>query len=202
MRRIVAFAAVLLLAGCGRLTTTSFVPASATSAPVPSTTAGEPPLADEAELKDRRGDVYDLEGRDAPRTPHVDIMKVTAAADGHHLRVVLHLAGDVPKKLSSLKEAITYGIDMTVNDSGDIDYSVQIANLEGGNWDARLVPWFNSAAIEYPPPMVDGVVGFIVPLSSLGDPTTIRLSVIAQRLDHPEGNVLVEDTAKWLRLGK
>ena len=202
MRQIVAFAAVILLAGCGRSADTTLVPASPTATPVSSGTAREPGLVDEAELQDPRGDVDDGEGRHAPRTPHVDIVKMTAAADGHHLRVVLYLAGDVPEKLSSSKEELTYGVDMMVNDSGDIDYTLQIGNLAGGSWDARLTPWFDTAAIEYPQPIVDGTVGFVVPLSSLGNPTAIRLSVSAQRLDHAEASVLGEDDAKWLRLGK
>jgi hypothetical protein len=176
-----------------------------TTAVSPSQPAGtieaNPGLVATAELKDKTGDVHDLEWRAVSRAPHVDIVKVTAAADGHNLRVVVYFAGDVPAKLSSFKEEINYSIDMTVNDSGDIDYSVQFGNHEGGNWDASLIPWFDVAAEEYPAPIVDGSVGFVVPLSSLGNATAIRLSVTAQRVDHADGSVVAEDDARWLRLG-
>jgi hypothetical protein len=161
-----------------------------------------PGLVANAEMKDKRGDVQDGEGRDGRRTPHVDIVKVTAAVDDDHLRVALYFARDVPKKLSSSEEEITYGIDMTVNHSGDVDYSVTIGNLEGGNWDARLTPWLDVAAMEYLHPIVDGLVGFSIPLSSIGNPTAISLSVSAQRVDHADGSLLAEDHAKWLSLGE
>ena len=178
-------------------------PTTTVSTPQPAPTIdARPGLVANAELRDERGDVDDGYGGSAPRTPHVDIVKVTAAADGDDLGVVLYFAGDVPKKLSSFEEEITYSIDMTLNDSGNIDYSVEVGNLEGGNWDARLTPWFDVAAREYPHPSVDGFVSFVVPLSSLRNPTAIRLSVIAQRVDHADGSVLAEDQAKWLTLGE
>jgi hypothetical protein len=189
-----------LVAGCG---SPAAIPqptqAGARSLPTPTITA-RPGLVANAELKDKRGDVHGGEGRDAPRTPRVDIVKVTAAADGDHIRVALYFAGDVPKTLSSFEEEITYGIDMTVNDSGNVDYSVTVGNLEGGNWDARLTPWFDTAAIEYLHPIVDGLVGFVVPLSSIGSPTAIRLRVIAERVDHADGSLLAEDHTSWLTL--
>jgi hypothetical protein len=167
-------------------------------------------------LTDKKNDLVDEDGGEAPRNPHVDITKVEARADGTDLIVSITLAGGLPDTLSSLRQELTYLFVIEADDSGEFDYWMTVENREDGHWSPSLTDWATSQSYfddEYPGSYsVDAnAVMMRIPLWALGSPSRVRLQAISQRADHESGEVVAEDqapegeqyrpSADWLAIG-
>lgn len=208
--RAIVVLAALVVACSGPAATERPTTPGARSLPTPTITA-EAGLVADGELSDKKRDVDDGDGGSAPQTAHVDIVKVTAAADGADLRIRVFFARDVPPKLSSFEQEISYAIYIETDTSGEVDYDFIVGNLEAGRW--ALVAWPPDLSESDALAVVDGFVALTIPLEALGNPEQLRLGVVAQRAEHSDGSVVGEDrapnnafsmspTANWLTLGE
>src|SRR5690349_23285757 len=118
VRRIASACLVgLLVAACG------LAPGGSTE-PMPSgspLTYGDSPAArtpaPAVTIKDAPGDLTDSMGKKVTKNAMIDITALSASADRGTLNVKLALAGDVPKSLSSKKQALTYRFVLETNRS-------------------------------------------------------------------------------------
>jgi hypothetical protein len=219
-RSLVALLLVAMVAACGA------GPNALLGRPTPSavdsaapTTSIAPGLVAEAKsIKDKKGDLVDEADDPVTKNGQVDIVKLTASADGSSLRLLLDLAGDVPAGVSSTDQQITYLFQVETDRSGTFDYWIVISNLENGAWSASITDYTEAGhgASAYGPRfpgsnVVDGrSVAVTVALQALGHPSRLRIAAAAQRADHVSGVVLAEDHAPkdttkpskaWLALG-
>lgn len=208
-----------ILAACGSGSVPTQVPLTRplTTPAIIATDGARAGLVAEGSLSDKRGDLDNGDRGVAPPNPQIDLVEVTARADGKVLRLLLVFAGWVPEKMSSLEHQIAYAIDIEADRSRNVDYSVLVGNVESGEWFASLSDMATEGpGNDFPGVLVvsgDEVVALTIPLEALGNPRTLRLSVVAQRVDHADATVLAEDrapnnagsmrpTSKWLTLGK
>jgi hypothetical protein len=194
----------LLVAACGGGGPAPQRPAEdSTATRAPAIAAPEPAedglVADAVGIKDPKSDLRNADGKKIKkRVPHIDITRLSASADGTDLRITLRLAGDVPREMASFQQELNYLVVLEADKSGENDYWLMLTNLEAGSWSPALSDWatnYTKDEDEFPGTFVvaDNEVSFIVSLSALGSPTSLRLSAITQKADHETGDVEAED---------
>jgi len=190
MRRIASPCLIgLLVAACG-------MAPGGSSEPIPSgsplTYSESPPAGTPAPavtIKDDAGDLTDLSGKNVSRNALIDITGLTASADRGTLNLKLALAGDVPKTLSSKKQALTYRFVLETNRSGAYDFWLTLSNTAGGKWAISLVD-YRPGGQTYTDSDFHGTLAAsgktivaAIPLWVLGSPTTVRIAALARRDD-------------------
>lgn len=213
-----ALAAVLLACSSAATPTPATIAprVSPTDGPAPPPVTGNLMVASQVDLKDPKGDLVDEDGQKAARNPHVDVLNVSASADGEHLWVGLTLAGTVPDSISTVRQELTYLLMIEADLSGDYDYSATIENREDGDWVGSLTDWatgqtYSNAAFPGVVSVAGNVLSYRIRLTALGSPSTLRIGVITQRAEHEDGTVLAQDdvpanadgfapSGKWLIL--
>lgn len=202
-----ALAAILAACGSGGS------PAGDSALPDPTAAsplaAGGGLVAKAVTLQDKKGDLVDEAGRKVGKNTRVDIVAVTASADGTDLLITIQLAGKVPADLSSNDQAITY--DVEIESDGDRDTTVLVSNVEAGGWVGSVIDGTDSPAFTGDLDVDGRTIDLRVPLASLGNPRSLRLAVIAQRADNDSLEVSAEDQVpkgatgksrkRWLALG-
>ena len=193
-------------------------PSPSTSSAVPSSSVAPRLVAVAMSIKDKKGDLVDEAGDPVTKNDHIDIVKLTAAADGSSLRLALDLAGVVPAALSSKDQQVTYLFELEKDRSGAFDYWIVISNLENGSWSASITDYTEAGhggsayGSRFPgSSVVDGKsVQVTVALEAIGNPSRLRIAAAAQRADQVSGVVLAQDHAPkdttkpskaWLALG-
>jgi hypothetical protein len=220
MKALGALILVGIVVGCGPAgPATSARPSAVATDQAAQESPGPPGLvADSKRLKDKKGDLVDEDGDKVKKNGLVDIIGLTASADGSNLRLDLELAGTVPTKVSATEQELIYLFKVEKDRSGSFDYWIVVSNLESGRWSASISDdtaeghgktlygdrFPGSAVVDGPDVLVT------IALSAVGNPTRVRISATSERADHGSGDVLAEDHApanvdapnkSWLALG-
>ena len=200
MRRIASACLVgLLFAGCG-------LAPGGSSEPIPSgsplTYDASPPTGTPAPavtIKDSAGDLTDSSGRKVTKNALIDITALSASADRGTLNLRLALAGDVPKSLSSKKQALTYRFVLETNRSGAYDFWVTLANTAAGKWTITLVDYrpggqtYTGTDFHGTLAAAGKTIVAAIPLWVLGSPSTVRIAALARRDDQANKKLVAAD---------
>jgi hypothetical protein len=208
----------LLVAACG-------LAPGGSSEPIPS---GSPLTYDESPptgtpapavtIKDAAGDLTDSGGRKVTRNAMIDITALTASADRGNLNLKLALAGDVPKSLSSKKQALTYRFVLETNRSGAYDFWVTLSNTAAGKWAISLDDYrpggqsYAGADFHGTLAATGKAIVATIPLWALGSPSTVRIAALARRDDQATKKLVAADhipkrsadtpADDWLTIGR
>ena len=191
---------------------------SAETSAAPSSSSVPGLVAEAVSIKDKKGDLVDEAGDAVKKNGLVDIVKVTASADGSSLRLMLELAADIPAAPPATDQPLNYLFQVEKDRSGSFDYWIVISNLENGSWSASITDYTKAGngrsayGSRFPGSAVvqGNLVVVTVSLEALGDPATLRIAASSERDDHTSGKVLAEDHApkdsakpskSWLALG-
>ena len=219
MRRIVsACLGGLLVAACGLSPGGSTEPTPSGS---PLTYDESPPAGTPAPavtIKDAAGDLTDSSGRKVTKNALIDITALTASADRGTLNLLLALAGDVPKSLSSKKQALTYRFVLETNRSGSYDFWVTLSNTSAGKWAIRLDDYrpggqsYTDSDFHGTLKAAGKTIVATIPLWVLGSPSTVRIAALARRDDQPTKKLVAADHVPkrsadtpgndWLTIGR
>jgi hypothetical protein len=200
VRRIASACLVgLLAAACGLAPGGSSEPIPAGS---PLTYDESPPTGPPAPavtIKDASGDLTDSGGRKVTRNALIDITGLSASADRGMLNLKLALVGDVPKSLSSKKQALTYRFVLETNRSGAYDFWVTLSNTAAGKWAIKLDD-YRPGGQTYTDSDFHGTLAAsgkaivaAIPLWVLGSPTTVRIAAFARRDDQATKKLVAAD---------
>lgn len=200
MRRIASACLVgLLVAACGLAPGASTEPIPTGS---PLTYDESPPAGTPAPavtIKDAAGDLTDTSGKKVTKNALIDITALTASADGGTLKLKLALAGDVPRSLSSQKQALTYRFVLETNRSGAYDFWVTLSNTAAGKWAIKLDD-YRPGGQSYTDSDFHGTLAAAgkaivatIPLWVLGSPATVRIAALARRDDQATKKLIAAD---------
>lgn len=219
MRRIASACLLgLLVAACG-------LTPGGSSEPIPS---GSPLTYDESPptgtpapavtIKDAAGDLTDSSGKKVTKNAMIDITALTASADRTNLSLKLALAGDVPKSLSSKKQALTYRFVLETNRSGAYDFWVTLSNTAAGKWAITLDDYrpggqsYTGSDFQGKLAATGKAVVATIPLWVLGSPSTVRVAALARRDDQATKKLVAADhipkrsadtpADDWLTIGR
>lgn len=219
MRRIASACLLgLLVAACG-------LTPGGSSEPIPS---GSPLTYDESPptgtpapavtIKDAAGDLTDSSGNKVTKNAMIDITALTASADRTNLSLKLALAGDVPKSLSSKKQALTYRFVLETNRSGAYDFWVTLSNTAAGKWAITLDDYrpggqsYTGSDFQGKLAATGKAVVATIPLWVLGSPSTVRIAALARRDDQATKKLVAADhipkrsadtpADDWLTIGR
>lgn len=219
MRRIASACLLgLLVAACG-------LTPGGSSEPIPS---GSPLTYDESPptgtpapavtIKDAAGDLTDSSGKKVTKNAMIDITALTASADRTNLSLKLALAGDVPKSLSSKKQALTYRFVLETNRSGAYDFWVTLSNTAAGKWAITLDDYrpggqsYTGSDFQGKLAATGKAVVATIPLWVLGSPSTVRIAALARRDDQATKKLVAADhipkrsadtpADDWLTIGR
>ena len=219
MRRIASACLVgLLAAACGVAPGGSVEP-EPTGTPLtytesPPTSTPAPPVT----IKDAAGDLTDSRGKKVTKNALIDITSLTGSADRETLNLKLALAGDVPKNLSSKKQALTYRFVLETNRSGAYDFWVTLSNTTAGKW-AIALDDYRPGGQSYTGSDFHGTLAAsgktivaTIPLWVLGSPSTVRIAAVARRDDQATKKLVAADHvpkrsadapgSDWLTIGR
>jgi len=200
VRRIASACLVgLLVAACGMAPNGSTEPIPSGS---PLTYDGSPPAGTPTPaltIKDAAGDLTDTSGKKVTKNALIDITALTASADRGTLKLNLALAGDVPKSLSSKKQALTYRFVVETNRSGAYDFWVTLSNTAAGKWTIKLDD-YRPGGQSYADSDFHGTLAAAgkaivatIPLWVLGSPMTVRIAALARRDDQATKKLVAAD---------
>jgi hypothetical protein len=200
VRRIASACLVgLLVAVCGLApgASTESIPTGSPLTYDESPPAGTPAPA--VTIKDAAGDLTDTSGKKVTKNALIDITALTASADGGTLKLKLALAGDVPRSLSSQKQALTYRFVLETNRSGAYDFWVTLSNTAAGKWAIKLDD-YRPGGQSYTDSDFHGTLAAAgkaivatIPLWVLGSPATVRIAALARRDDQATNKLIAAD---------
>ena len=180
----------------------------------PPTSTPAPPVT----IKDAAGDLTDSRGKKVTKNALIDITSLTGSADRETLNLKLALAGDVPKNLSSKKQALTYRFVLETNRSGAYDFWVTLSNTTAGKW-AIALDDYRPGGQSYTGSDFHGTLAAsgktivaTIPLWVLGSPSTVRIAAVARRDDQATKKLVAADHvpkrsadapgSDWLTIGR
>jgi hypothetical protein len=199
VRRIGAACFVaLLVAACGQATgSTEPIPSGSPLIYGGTAPAGTPVPA--VTIKDATADLTDAMGRKVTKNALIDITALSGSANGGTLNLKMVLAGDVPKTLSSKKQALTYRFVLETNRSDAYDFWLSLTNTAAGKWAVTLDD-YRPGGQTYTGTDFLGTLAASgrsivasIPLWVLGSPSTIRIAALAQRVDDATHQLVAAD---------
>jgi hypothetical protein len=189
----------LLIAACGQAAAGSAEPIPSGS---PLTYDGSQPAGTPAPtvtIKDGNGDLTDSTGRRVTKNALIDITALSGSADQGTLHLKLTLAGAVPRSLSSNKQALTYRFVIETNRSGAYDFWLTLTNTPAGKWAPTLVDYrpggqtYTGSDFRGTLAALGSAVVASIPLWILGNPSTIRIAALTQRIDDAAQRLIAAD---------
>lgn len=207
--QIAALAGVaLLVASCGGKTAGAQASMEPQATPSPSATSssasaapkptGEALVAEVATIDDSANDLINEDFERVEGVPEADITSLSASADGENLKLTVEVVEDVSDEVSTDKEFLYYQVVIETDGSAQLDYYIGLVPLDDGSWLPMFTDWASGQsqdAGEFPGSYVvaENALSMTIALTALGEPSSLRMSAIAQLVDGETQYVKAED---------